>query len=409
VLLEFKVTIVNNFESNLPIPRYRFSEALVSVKLIFLLIGTILFVMPISAATYKIRGQWLSTILGENSSPVQTLTNSFTILLGTNSYRIDSFDLDSGLPCETRFDGSEVSSIRRGFIIQDGQEIPRLTDPTFSGSRDPRIYIDKTIEIGTLELGDRPDHSSKILRFLWLIYAVGKPGMTDSDLLVRSMPVANQEAHLGITNHSRVALRNQNDAFLESADLFCSPEVIEGRGRGGKLVAPFDTGFLCLRLRTSQWTNYDGISFPKVSEIETLVADYRSTPKPKSLRDTQVHRRLVFKCFSVERLEVSIDPLPLERAKTWLDDYRLLGKYNTSTWITNGSWPSLDINALPSDFDRIRQREIDRLEQLEQLKRLSNRLMPEQAPVSRWIIVICFFVSMVLAPFVIVLKFIKNK
>ena len=380
-----------------------------SVNLIFLLIGTIIFVMPCAAATYKIRGQWVSAILGQNSSPVQTLTNAFTILLGTNSYRIDSFDLDSGLPCETRFDGYEVSSILRGFNIQDDQEIPRLTDPTFSGSRDPKTYLDKTIEIGTLELGDRPDHSSRILRFLWLIYAVGKPGMTDADLLSRSAPVANQEAHLGITNRSRVLLRSQNHAFLETADLYCSPDVIEERGRGGKLVAPFDTGFLCLRLRTSQWTNYDGISFPKVSEIETLVSDYGSTPKPKSPEDTQVHRRLLFNCTSVERLEVSIDPLPFERAKTWLDDYRVLGKYSTSTWITNGSWPSLDIYGLPSDFDRIRQREIDRLERLEQFKRLSNRLMSEPGSVSRWIIAICFVVSMVEAPLINLERAIKKK
>ena len=400
---------MNNFNSNLAIARYKFPESLVSVNLIFLIIGTILLVTPGAAATYKIRGQWVSTILGENSSPVQTLTNEFTILLGTNSYRIDSFDLDSGLPCETRFDGAEVSSILRGFNVQDGQEIPRLTDSTFSGSRDPKIYIDKTIEIGTLELGDRPDHSSRILRFLWLIYAAGKPGMTDADVLLRSVPVANREAHLGITNYSRVVLRNQNDAFLETADLFCSPDVIEGTGRGGKLVAPFENGFLCLRLQTSQWTEFEGLSFPKVSEIETLVPNYRSTPKPKSPRDTQVQRRLVFKCTSVERLEISIDPLPLKRAKTWLDDYRLLGKYNTSTWITNGSWPSLSIYGIPSDFDRLRQREIDRLDRLEQFKKLSNGFIPESVLVSRWIILICFFVSAVIAPFIILAKTVKKK
>ena len=399
---------MNTFHSTPQIARHSFSEALVSVNLIFALLCSIALVSPVAASTYRIRGQWVSTILTANSTPVQILTNEFTILLGTNSYRIDSIDMDSGLPCEARFDGSEVSSILRGFNIQDGQDIPRLNDPAFSGPRDPKIYINNTTELATLELGDRPDHTSRILRCLWIVYAVGRPGMTSSNILSRIAPIANQEEHLGITNHSKIKLRELNAGFLEDADIFCSPDFIAGRSRGGKLLAPFDTGFLCMRLRTSQWTEYDGISFPKVSKIEILVSDYGSTPKPKTPRDTQVYRRIVFTHNSVERVEISIDPLPLIRAKTWLDDYRLLGKYTTSTWITNGSWPPFASYGHPPDFDQLRQREIDRLERLEKLGMLYNRIKSEPVSVSRWIIVICFVISLFLAPVIFIKKIVKN-
>jgi hypothetical protein len=292
----------------------------------------------------KIRGQYIWKIMAHSAVPENSKTNTFTVWLGTNSFRIHSTDYFSDLPCEAAYNGVNISSLIRG------REVNRPTN---------------IVELAAIDAGNRPAHIAQILQIIWLAYASAIPARPSEDVL-RDLPYLKVwEKYPVITYKSNVEVTRQNRVFVDKAKLFCSA-TSKVQGGSETLAPPFDKGFLCALYNVVRWKEFSGTQYPEKSVYQVLfAADQTHANQAKSAEDSRIVRSCELTVMSVEKCDEPLEPLKCQNAITWLDDYRLLGKYSTTQKMTNGVWPKLEDYNLPKGFDELKRLEMSRRERLE--------------------------------------------
>jgi hypothetical protein len=170
-----------------------------------------------------------------------------------------------------------------------------------------------------------------------------------------------------ITLNTTVDLKEQPLRFVSEAKLFCSPivEMPGVRNGQGRLVAPFNNGFLGGRFRVTAWQEFQGNEIPSAGLFERLIALDQTAPnQATNAEDVRVVAMYEFTTTSVKRTDEKISPLACLAARTWLDDYRILGKYSVTGWVTNSHWRALGDLGLPADWKKLAAKEIARRDRL---------------------------------------------
>jgi hypothetical protein len=333
---------------------------------------------------FEIKGQYVWTFWKSNSV-TEAKTNAFTVLLSTNSYKITTINIGTDLPCSAYYSGEDIASLVTGRQIIKGEVQP-----------------DKLVEMATMENGEIPSHAPQIIQYLWLQYAAGESCQSAGKILKVLPGMLVWHTSPTISLNTKVDLKEQPVKFVSEAKLFCSPIVkMQGAQNGeGRLVEPFNNGFLCGRFRVTAWREFEGNEFPSTGLFEQLIDRDQTAPnQATNAEDVTLAANFVLTTTSVKRTDEKIGPLACLAARTWLDDYRILRPYSVTGWVTNSHWLRLSEMGLPANWKELAAKEIARRDRLAK--------EPQKAPYvfghSKALFLVFFMVSLAV-PFLLVRK-----